>query len=171
MSGFEEEICAYTGASYADALSSGTAAIHMGLMYLGVRKGDVVFCPSLTFSASANPIIYQGATPVFIDSERESWNMSPLALEKAFDEYPHPKAIVVVNLYGQSADFDRIKAIADAHGVPILEDAAESLGATYKGKQTGTIGAVGIYSFNGNKIITTSGGGMLVANEKCVIDK
>ena len=171
VSGFEEEICAYTGASYADALSSGTAAIHMGLMYLGVRKGDVVFCPSLTFSASANPIIYQGATPVFIDSERESWNMSPLALEKAFDEYPHPKAIVVVNLYGQSADFDRIKAIADAHGVPILEDAAESLGATYKGKQTGTIGAVGIYSFNGNKIITTSGGGMLVANEKCVIDK
>ncbi|WP_321434381.1 DegT/DnrJ/EryC1/StrS family aminotransferase [Trichococcus flocculiformis] len=171
VTGFEQEICAYTGAGYADALSSGTAAIHLGLMYLGVGKGDIVFCPSLTFSASANPIIYQGATPVFIDSERESWNMSPQALEKAFEQYPHPKAIVIVNLYGQSADYDRLKAIADAHGVPILEDAAESLGATYKGKQTGTFGDIGVYSFNGNKIITTSGGGMLVASDKRAVDK
>lgn len=171
VTGFENEICAYTGAGYADALSSGTAAIHLGLMYLGVGKGDVVFCPSLTFSASANPIIYQGATPVFIDSERESWNMSPKALEKAFERFPHPKAIVIVNLYGQSADYDRLKAIAAAHGVPILEDAAESLGATYKGRQTGTFGDIGVYSFNGNKIITTSGGGMLVASDKRAIEK
>ncbi|CZQ94133.1 DegT/DnrJ/EryC1/StrS family aminotransferase [Trichococcus ilyis] len=171
VTGFEQEVCAYTGANYAEALSSGTAAIHMALMYLGVGKGDIVFCPSLTFSASANPIIYLGATPVFIDSERESWNMSPAALAKAFEKYPHPKAVVVVNLYGQSADFDELKAIADEHQVPIVEDAAESLGATYKGVMTGTIGEIGIYSFNGNKIITTSGGGMLVAREKKIIEK
>ena len=171
VTGFEKEICAYAGANYAEALSSGTAAIHLALMYLGVGKGDIVFCPSLTFSASANPIIYLGATPVFIDSERESWNMSPAALAKAFEKYPHPKAVVVVNLYGQSADFDQLKAIADEHHVPIVEDAAESLGATYKGVKTGTIGEIGIYSFNGNKIITTSGGGMLVAREKKIIEK
>jgi dTDP-4-amino-4,6-dideoxygalactose transaminase len=171
VTGFEKEVCAYTGANYADALSSGTAAIHMGLMYLGVGKGDIVFCPSLTFSASANPIIYLGATPVFIDSERESWNMSPVALAKAFEKYPNPKAVIVVKLYGQSADYDKLKAIVDEHHVPILEDAAESLGATYKGVKTGTIGEIGIYSFNGNKIITTSGGGMLVAREKKIIEK
>lgn len=171
VTGFEKETCAYTGANYAEALSSGTAAIHMALMYLRVGKGDLVFCPSLTFSASANPIMYLGATPVFIDSERESWNMSPIALKKAFVKYPHPKAVIIVNLYGQSADYDQLKAIADEHHVPIVEDAAESLGATYKGVKTGTIGEIGIYSFNGNKIITTSGGGMLVAREKKIIEK
>jgi dTDP-4-amino-4,6-dideoxygalactose transaminase len=171
IDGFEREVCEYTGAKYAVALSSGTAAIHMGLKYLGVGKDDYVFCSSLTFSASCNPIIYQGAKPIFIDSDYESWNMSPLALEMAFQKYPQPKAIVVVNLYGQSADYDKIRKIADNYGVPILEDAAESLGATYRGRQTGTFGDIGIYSFNGNKIITTSGGGMLVAVNPTATEK
>ncbi len=164
VDGFEKEICAYTGAKHAVALSSGTAAIHLGLKYLGVGKGDIVFCSSLTFAASANPILYMGAIPVFIDSDYETWNMSPAALEKAFEKYPAPKAVIVVNLYGQSADYDKIMEITGKRNVPVLEDAAESLGATYKGRQTGTIGDIGVYSFNGNKIITTSGGGMLVAN-------
>jgi dTDP-4-amino-4,6-dideoxygalactose transaminase len=171
IDGFEKEVCKYTGAKYAVALSSGTAAIHMGLKYLGVEKGDYVFCSSLTFSASCNPILYQGAIPVFIDSDYETWNISSQALEKAFRKYPNPKAIVTVNLYGQSADYDKIKKIAGNYNVPVLEDAAESLGATYKGRQTGTLGDIGIYSFNGNKIITTSGGGMLVADNPDTINK
>lgn len=166
---FEAEAAACVGASGAVALSSGTAAIHLALRVLGVGNGDVVFCSSLTFVASANPILYQGASPVFIDSEPESWNMSPPALERALRDYAArgivPKAIVVVNLYGQSADYDRLLAIAGRYGVPVVEDAAESLGATYRGKMSGTLGAVGIYSFNGNKIITTSGGGMLVSDD------
>jgi dTDP-4-amino-4,6-dideoxygalactose transaminase len=163
---FEAEVCAYTGAKHAVAMVSGTAAIHMALRYLGVGPGDVVFCSSLTFAATCNPIIYQGATPVFIDSEPESWNLSPVALEKAFAVYPKPKAVIVVHLYGQSADMDRITALCGGFGVPIIEDAAESLGATYKGRQTGTLGLFGILSFNGNKIITTSGGGMLLCPDE-----
>lgn len=167
---FEKELAQRVGISHAAALSSGTAAIHLGLKALGVGPGDVVFCSTLTFSASCNPIIYEGATPVFIDSEINSWNMSPRALKKAFEDY-QPKAVVVVHLYGQSADMDEIKAICDEHGVPILEDAAESLGATYKGQASGTHGAIGIYSFNGNKIITTSGGGMMVSNHQAHVEK
>ena len=170
VTGFENEMCEYTGAKSATALVSGTSAIHMALKCLGVGKGDVVFCSTLTFSATANPIIYQGAEPVFIDSDYKTWNMCPIALQKAFDDAKKnnkmPKAVIVVNLYGQSADYDALNAICDKYNVPIIEDAAESLGATYKGKQTGTIGDIGIYSFNGNKIITTSGGGMMVSNNE-----
>ena len=163
---FEEELANYVGAKYAAALSAGTAAIHMAFKALDVKKGDIVFCSDLTFSATANPIIYQNATPVFIDSEKETWNMDPKALEKAFEKYPNPKAVIVVHLYGVPAKIDEIKEICDKHNVPLVEDAAESLGATYKGKQTGTFGKYGIYSFNGNKIITTSGGGMLISDDE-----
>jgi pyridoxal phosphate-dependent aminotransferase EpsN len=166
---FEKEIAKYVKSKGAAAISSGTAGIHLALDLLGIEKGDYVFCSSLTFIASANPILYCGAIPVFIDSEPESWNMSPAALEKAFKEAKEtdtlPKAVIVVNLYGQSADIDPIQDICSQYGVPIIEDAAESLGATYKGKASGTFGKFGIFSFNGNKIITTSGGGMLVSND------
>ena len=168
---FENEMCAATGANQAIAMSAGTAALHMALRYLGVSRGDVVFCSSMTFAASCNPIVYEGGTPVFIDSEPGSWNMSPVALKKAFEKYPNPKAVVVVNLYGQSADYDKILELAKEHHVPVVEDAAESLGATYKGKMTGTLGEFGVLSFNGNKIITTSGGGMLLCNTKEEKDK
>ena len=166
---FETEIAAYTGCGHAAALSSGTAAIHLGLKLLGVGQGDVVFVSSLTFSASCNPICYEKATPVFIDSEPDTWNMSPEALEKAFAQYPNPKAVVVVHLYGTPAKMDAIMQICEKHHVPILEDAAESLGAVYKGRQTGTLGRIGVYSFNGNKIITTSGGGMMVSAEEALV--
>ena len=168
---FEEELSEYVGSKYAAALSAGTAAIHMAFKALDVKKDDIVFCSSLTFSATANPIIYQNATPVFIDSERDTWNMDPKVLEKAFEKYPNPKAVILVHLYGTPAKIEEIKAICDKHNVPLVEDAAESLGATYKGKQTGTFGKYGIYSFNGNKIITTSGGGMLVSEDKERIEK
>lgn len=165
---FEEELSKYVGINGGLALSSGTAAVHMSVKLLGVTKGDLVLCSSLTFVASCNPIIYEGAEPVFIDSEPESLNMSPIALENALRYYEElgklPKAVIVVHLYGQSADMDSIMEICNRYNVPVIEDAAESLGATYKGVQTGTIGKYGIYSFNGNKIITTSGGGMLVSN-------
>ncbi|SHR97949.1 perosamine synthetase [Mycobacteroides abscessus subsp. abscessus] len=166
---FEKELAEYVGASGAVAVSSGTAAIHLALSLLDVGKGDTVFCSSLTFVASANPILYLGAEPVFIDSEPDTWNMSPEALKRAFREAKLddklPKAVIVVNLYGQSAKMDEIVAICDKYEVPMIEDAAESLGAIYKGKQSGTFGKFGIYSFNGNKIITTSGGGMLVSDD------
>lgn len=172
---FEKELAAYVGIGHAAALSSGTAAIHLALRILGVTTGDTVFCSSLTFSASANPIVYQGAQPVFIDAEPESWNMSPQALARAFEQTKRegklPKAVIVVNLYGQSADMDPILALCDQYGVPLIEDAAESLGALYKGRASGTFGAIGIYSFNGNKIITTSGGGMLVSDDKAIVDR
>lgn len=168
---FEEELAEYVGIKHVAALSAGTAAIHMAFKALEVKKGDIVFCSSLTFSATANPIIYQDATPVFIDSEKDTWNMDPKALEKAFEKYSHPKAVIVVHLYGTPAKIDKIKEICDKHKVPLVEDAAESLGATYKGKQTGTFGKYGIYSFNGNKIITTSGGGMLVSEDEEKIAK
>jgi dTDP-4-amino-4,6-dideoxygalactose transaminase len=157
-------MCECTGAKYAAALSSGTAAIHLGLKAAGVKEGDRVFCQSLTFSATANPIIYLGAEPVFIDSDEQTWNMSPDALRRAFEKYPDTKYVIVVHLYGLAADMDEIRSICDEYGAMIIEDAAESLGTTYKGKMTGTFGDYGVYSFNGNKIITTSGGGMLVCN-------
>jgi pyridoxal phosphate-dependent aminotransferase EpsN len=166
---FEKELAEYVGTSGAVAVSSGTAAIHLALSLLNVGKGDLVFCSTLTFVASANPILYQGAEPVFIDSEPDTWNMSPIALERAFRdaklEGTMPKAVIVVNLYGQSAKMDEVVAICEEYDVPIIEDAAESLGATYKGRPSGTFGKFGIYSFNGNKIITTSGGGMLVSDD------
>lgn len=165
VNNFEKELAEYVGVGHAAALSSGTAAIHMGLHALGVQKGDIVFCQALTFSASANPIVYEEATPVFIDSEYETWNMNPKALEKAFEKYT-PKAVIVVHLYGIPAKMDEIMKICQKHNVPILEDAAESLGATINGKQTGTFGKFGAFSFNGNKIITTSGGGMLVSDDE-----
>ena len=167
----EEEISEFVGAATGAALSCGTAAIHMAFKALNVGKDDIVFCSDLTFSATANPIIYQNATPVFIDSEQETWNMDPKALEKAFKKYPNPKAVIVVHLYGTPAKIEEIKRICDEHNVPLIEDAAESLGATVNGKQTGTFGKYGVFSFNGNKIITTSGGGMLVSNDEEKIKK
>lgn len=164
VTGFEKELCEYTGSKAGTALSAGTAAMHMALKLAGVKAGDTVFCQSLTFSATANPITYEGAKPVFIDSEKDTWNMSPEALEKAFEKYPDTKVVMVVHLYGIAAKMDEIKAICDKHGAVLIEDAAESLGTIYKGKHTGNFGDYGIYSFNGNKIITTSGGGMLVSN-------
>jgi len=162
---FERELAKKVNINSAAALSSGTAAIHMALKAAGVEAGDFVFCPSLTFSATANPIIYQNAIPVFIDSDFETWNMSVEALEKAFKIYK-PKAVLVVHLYGLSADLDKIIELCKKHNVALIEDAAESLGTLYKGKYTGTFGDYGIFSFNGNKIITTSGGGMLVSNNE-----
>ncbi|MER1956076.1 MAG: aminotransferase class I/II-fold pyridoxal phosphate-dependent enzyme [Solibacillus sp.] len=175
VNGFEQELAAYVGAKAASATSSGTGAIHLALDLLGVRAGDTVFCSTLTFIASANPILYLGAKPVFIDSEPTTWNMSPQALEQAFKEAEQdgklPKAVIVVNLYGQSARMDEILSICERYNVPVVEDAAESLGSTYKGKASGTFGEFGIYSFNGNKIITTSGGGMLVSNDEELITR
>lgn len=170
---FERELAAEVGVGHAAAVSSGTAAIHLGLLLLGVKPGDSVFCSSLTFVASCNPILYCGAQAVFIDSEPETWNMSPSALERAFEwakrENRLPACVVLVNLYGQSADMDALLPICERYGVPVLEDAAESLGAHYKGKSSGSFGKVAVYSFNGNKIITTSGGGMLVADDPDLI--
>jgi len=168
---FEIELANYVGIKHAAALSSGTSAIHLALKSLGIGEGDIVFCSSLTFSGSVNPVLYEKAIPVFIDSEYQSWNMSPEALKNAYEKYPNPKAVIVVNLYGQSADFDAIREITRCHNTPIIEDAAESLGATYKGIQTGTLGDIGVFSFNGNKIITTSGGGMLVCNNEYIVNK
>lgn len=164
VNGLEEDIVKYTGTGYAAALSAGTAAIHLALKLANVQQNDIVFCPTLTFSATCNPILYEKATPVFIDSEKDTWNMDPVALKKAFEKYPNPKAVLLVHLYGTPAKLDEIIAICEEHNVPLIEDAAESLGATYHNRQTGTFGKYGIYSFNGNKIITTSGGGMLVSD-------
>ena len=172
---FERELAAHVGIGHAAALSSGTAAIHLALRLLAVGPGDIVFCTSLTFIATANPILYAGATPVFIDSEPETWNMSPVALAIALADAERrhclPKAAIVVSLYGQSADMDPLLALCGRYDIPIIEDAAESLGATYRGKASGTIGRIGIYSFNGNKIITTSGGGMIVSAEQGLIEQ
>ncbi|MCI1590671.1 MAG: aminotransferase class I/II-fold pyridoxal phosphate-dependent enzyme [Heyndrickxia oleronia] len=172
---FEKEIAEYVGVKGAVAVSSGTAAIHLALSLLDVQKGDTIFCSSLTFVATANPILYQGAEPIFIDSEPDTWNMSPLALEAAFvdaiQDGKLPKAVIIVNLYGQSANMDELLPICNKFNVPIIEDAAESLGASYKGQMSGTFGEYGIFSFNGNKIITTSGGGMLVSNNLKALEK
>jgi len=163
---FEKELAAKVGSGYGAALVSGTSAIHLALKAAGVGTGDIVFCQSLTFSATANPIIYQNAVPVFIDSDYRTWNMCSKALEEAFERYPGVKAVIVVHLYGLSADMDKIGTLCKKHNVALIEDAAESLGTTYKGKPTGSFGDYGIFSFNGNKIITTSGGGMLVSNNE-----
>ena len=171
VNAFEKEMVAYSGAGHASALSAGTAAIHLALRILGIGQGDIVFVPSLTFSASCNPIVYEKAKPVFIDSERDTWNMSPEALKKAFEKYPQAKAVIAVHLYGTPAKLDEILEVCKEHQVPMIEDAAEALSSTYKGKQTGTFGKIGIYSFNGNKIITTSGGGMLVSEDEEITKK
>lgn len=168
---FEKSMKDFTGAANAVALSAGTAALHLSMILAGVGKGDTVFCQDLTFSASANPVTYVGAEPVFIDSERETWNMDPEALRKAIALYGAPKAVVVVHLYGNPAKLDEITAICREHNIILIEDAAEALGSLYKGKACGTFGKFGILSFNGNKIITTSGGGMLVTRTKEARDK
>lgn len=167
---FEETVKQYLNIKNAVALASGTSAIHLGLKALGVTKGDVVFVSDLTFSASVNPIIYEAATPVFIDSEKETWNMDPEALEKAFTKY-HPKAVVVVHLYGRAAKMEEIMKICEKYNVPILEDAAEALGTIYNGKMLGTYGKCGAISFNGNKIITATSGGMLLSDDEKIIEK
>lgn len=172
---FEKEVAQYINIKSAVALSSGTAAIHLALVLLGVTSGDLVFASSFTFVATVNPILYQGATPVFIDSDLETWNMSPIALERALQDAKKnnklPKAVIIVNLYGQSANYDALCQICNDYNVPIIEDAAESLGATYNKKCSGTFGKLGIFSFNGNKIITTSGGGMLVSDDEDLIER
>lgn len=169
VTAFESEIANYVGKTCAAALSSGTAAIHLALKVLGVEVGDEVFCSTLTFIGSANPILYLNAKPVFIDAEPDSWNMSAAALERAlFDRKKTgrlPKALIVVNLYGQSANYDNILPLAESYNIPVIEDAAESLGAEYKGRKSGSFGDLSILSFNGNKIITTSGGGMLLSDD------
>ncbi|MBQ6860564.1 MAG: aminotransferase class I/II-fold pyridoxal phosphate-dependent enzyme [Clostridia bacterium] len=168
---FEEGIASYVGVKSAAALSSGSAALHLALKRAGVQRNDIVLCQSLTFSASANPILYEGAIPVFIDSEKDSWNMDPKALKIALEKYPNAKAVIVVNLYGNPAKLDEILSICNEYNVTLIEDAAESLGSVYKGKQTGTFGKYNAFSFNGNKIITTSGGGMLVSDDEEGIKK
>lgn len=172
---FEKETAAYAGVKSALAVSSGSAAIHLGLRLLDVKAGDIVFCSTLTFIASVAPAIYQNAVPVFIDSDEETWNMSPQALQKAFDDAVKtgkmPKCVIVAELYGQPPKMDEICAICDKYNVPILEDSAEALGATYDGRKCGSFGKVGVYSYNGNKIITTSGGGMLLSDDEEYIDK
>ena len=166
---FESEMADYIGVSHAAALSSGTAALHLSLKILGIKRGEIVFCSDLTFVASANPIKYLGAIPVFIDSDETSWNMCPKSLEMAFKTH-EPKAVIVTDIYGQCADYDSIKDICDRYSTPIIEDAAESLGASYKKQKCGSFGEMAILSFNGNKIITTSGGGMLLSDNLQYID-
>ena len=161
----EKNICNKVGCKYAVALSSGTAALHLAMKLAGIKTGEKVFCSDMTFSATVNPIIYEGGIPVFIDTEYDSWNMDPVALEKAFELYPEVRIIVVAHLYGTPGKIDEISAIAKKHNATIIEDAAESLGATYKGKQTGTFGKYNCISFNGNKIITGSSGGMLLTDD------
>lgn len=163
---FEKAVEQYLGDGHAVALSAGTAALHLAMIEAGVSRGDKVFCQSFTFSASANPIAYLGAEPVFIDSERDSWNLDPEALQRAIVLYGAPKALVVVHLYGSPAKMDEILSICDAHGIILIEDAAEALGSTYHGRKCGTFGRFNVLSFNGNKIITTSGGGMLMCREE-----
>ena len=176
VTGLEGDLESYLNKNvFVGALSSGTAAIHLGLILLGVKSGDEVICQSMTFSASANPILYQGATPVFIDSEMDTWNMCPVALEKAIIDRiakgKKPKAIIAVHLYGMPFKVEAILAIANRYDIPVLEDSAEALGSSYKGQKCGTFGSIGVLSFNGNKIITTSGGGAIVANTKALKEK
>lgn len=167
----ERGICEKTGCKYAIALSAGTAALHMAVKMAGVKPGEQVFCSDMTFAATVNPIVYEGGNPVFIDTEYETWNMDPVALERAFDLYPDVKTVVIAHLYGTPGKIDQIKTICNEHNAIIIEDAAESLGATYKGTQTGTFGDYNAISFNGNKIITGSSGGMFLTDDKSAADK
>ena len=167
----EQSVAEKVGVGYAVALSAGTAALHLAVKLAGVKPGDKVFCSDMTFAATVNPVVYEGGIPVFIDAEYDTWNMDPKALEKAFERYPDVKVIVVVHLYGTPCKMDEIKTIAQKHGAVIIEDAAESLGATYRGIQTGSFGDYNCISFNGNKIITGSSGGMLLTNSKEAADK
>lgn len=176
VNGFEQDLEQYLGEGmHVAALSSGTAALHLALIMLGVKRGDEVICQSMTFSASANPIVYQGATPIFVDSELETWNMCPIYLEEAIKarlaKGKKPKAIIAVHLYGMPFKADEIIAIAKRYEIPLIEDSAEALGSTYKGKKCGTFGDISILSFNGNKIITTSGGGALATKERSTKEK
>lgn len=177
VTNFEKNLSTYTGAGHAVALSSGTAALHLALVMLNVKPGDLVICQTKTFTASANPICYLGAEPVFIDSEADTWNMDPAALRKALEQFHQQgiinkvKAIIPVHLYGMPAKMEEIMAVADFYDIPVIEDAAESLGSTLNGKHTGTFGQMGILSFNGNKIITTSGGGALLADNDILARK
>lgn len=166
VTAFEEAVKKYTMAPYAVALSAGTAALHLSMILCGVEKGDLVFCQSLTFSATVNPVAYLGAQPIFIDSETDSWNMDPKALRKAFEQFGRPRAVVVVHLYGTPAKMDEIRALCQEYETPLIEDAAEALGSEYHEKKCGSIGDFGVLSFNGNKIITTSGGGMLLTKQE-----
>lgn len=167
----EKQMCKKVGCKYAVALSAGTAALHLAVKLAGVKSGDKVFCSDMTFDATVNPIVYEGGVPVFIDTEYDTWNMDPVALEKAFEIYPDVKVVVIAHLYGTPGKIDEIKAICNKHGAVIVEDAAESLGATYKGQQTGTFGAYNCISFNGNKIITGSSGGMLLTDSEWAANK
>ncbi|MBI2283803.1 MAG: aminotransferase class I/II-fold pyridoxal phosphate-dependent enzyme [Bacteroidetes bacterium] len=175
VDGFESDLVEFTGVPYAAALSSGTAALHLALIILGITPGDEVLCQSLTFSASANPIVYVGSKPVFVDSEKDSWNMCPESLEKAIVERlkvgSKPKAIIVVHLYGMPANMSDIMSVAAKYEIPVIEDAAEALGSTYNGKACGSFGTMSVLSFNGNKIITTSGGGALLSDNDGHIKK
>lgn len=175
INAFETEMAAYTEVESALALSSGTAAIHLALRWFGAEQNDYVFCSDFTFIGSVDAILYEKCTPVFIDSEPDSWNMSPLALEKAFEwakkQGKLPKAVIVVDLYGESADWDSLLPICRKYHVPVIEDSAEAVGTKYKGKMCGSFGDVSVYSFNGNKILTTSGGGMVLSNDKMAIEK
>lgn len=167
----EKSICEKTGCKYAVALSSGTAALHLAVKLAGVKQGDKIFCSDMTFAATVNPVSYEKGEQIFIDEERDTWNMDPSALKRAFRLYPDTKTVIVANLYGTPAKLDEIRAICDEYGATLIEDAAESLGATYKGVQTGTFGTYNAISFNGNKIITTSGGGMLLTDDEAAAKK
>ena len=167
----EKQMCEKVGCKYAVALSAGTAALHLAVKLAGVKPGDKVFCSDMTFDATVNPVVYEGGVPVFIDTEYDTWNMDPVALEKAFEIYPDVKVVVVAHLYGTPGKIDEIKSVCDKHGAVIVEDAAESLGATYKGQQTGTFGSFNCISFNGNKIITGSSGGMLLTDSEWAANK
>jgi dTDP-4-amino-4,6-dideoxygalactose transaminase len=174
LKAFEQQFCGYTGAAHAVALGSGTAAIHLALLTIGVQPDDEIYAPTLTFAGSVNPILYIGAKPVFIDSEPDSWNMDPVLLESTLHARAKtnklPKAVIVVHLYGQSADMAPIMETCKRYGVTAIEDAAEALGTRYRDQHSGTIGKIGVFSFNGNKVITTSGGGMLISDDKALVD-
>lgn len=175
LTAFEREICAMTGARAAVAVSSGTAALHLAVRLVGTRPGDEILCSTFTFVASANPILYEGARPVFLDAEETSWNLDPVLLAETLAERARrgrrPRAILVADIYGQCARWDEILAVAESHGVPVIEDAAEAVGATYRGRAAGTFGRIGVFSFNGNKILTTSGGGMVVSSDPELVDR
>ena len=172
VDGFEQELAAYVGVRHAAALTAGTAALHLAVKLAGVERGDIVLCSDMTFAATVNPVSYEGGVQVFVDGERDTWNMDPKALELALKKYSKQvKAVMVAHLYGTPAKIDEIRALCEQYNVTLIEDAAESLGATYKGKQTGTFGKYSVVSFNGNKIITTSGGGMLLSDDEEAIKK